>query len=364
MLREDYAKWLARGREHQRAGRPIDAMVCYRRALNSNKYAVQARYRLGEVLRALGRHEEARAAWLAGLAVNPEHERLLLRVAAEARNAGAQAEAIDAYRRILEGKPEHIEARIGLALSWIAQGDETGYAELGAVFGNGVEYRGWDELARALAAAVPSAARRAFLLELAASRVSEFPPLLLAVTAEEMFASGAWGPAREVLARAETLAPAIYEAEILRRLALAEAASGVTILTPAPFDAIRTGSVPQAGDARRSWAERYAQRCEEEVAAAPPVAWPRRTAGEPLRIAYLIAPGVPLVIGGVSVDPRAYLRAVVAAPPRSTPSVMPGRTPWRICREPMFGSRNCPPARTPQQRAKSRSRIPTYWSIS
>jgi protein O-GlcNAc transferase len=54
----------------------------------------------------------------------------------------------------------------------------------------------------------------------------------------------------------------------------------------------------------------------EQVASTPPVAWPRRTAGEPLRIAYLIMPSAPIVIGGVSVEPGAYLRAVVAAHPR------------------------------------------------
>src|SRR5205085_10438079 len=46
------------------------------------------------------------------------------------------------------------------------------------------------------------------------------------------------------------------------------------------------------------------------------VTWPRRTAGEPLRIAYLIMPGAPIVIGSVSVEPGAYLRAVIAGHPR------------------------------------------------
>ncbi|HEX5864599.1 MAG TPA: hypothetical protein VF014_10170, partial [Casimicrobiaceae bacterium] len=65
MIREDYGQWLARGWAHQQEGRPIDAMVCYRRALKSNQHAVQAQYRLGEVLQALGRHEEAKGAWRA-----------------------------------------------------------------------------------------------------------------------------------------------------------------------------------------------------------------------------------------------------------------------------------------------------------
>jgi len=294
MIRADYAKWLARGHEHEQAGRPIDAMVCYRRALNSNQHSVEAQYRLGQLLRGFGRHKEARAAWLAGLALSPDDERLLLGVAGTARRAGAHSEAIDAYRRILAGKPEHVGARIGLALSRVAQGDEAAYADLSTVLGNGAAYRRWDNLAFTLAAAAPSSARSAFLLELGGSRISEFPPLLLALTAEEMIASGAGEQAREVLARAELFAQTIYDPEVLRRLALAEASSGSS----------------------KSWAERYAFRCVELVASTPQVAWPRRTAGEPLRIAYLIMPGASIVIGGVSVEPGAYLRAVVAAHPR------------------------------------------------
>src|SRR5205085_1323707 len=241
-----------------------------------------------------GRHKEARAAWLAGLALSPRDERLLLGVAGAARRAGAHAEAIDAYERVLAGKPEHVGARVGLALSRVAQGDEAAYADLNAVLGNGAAYRRWDDLAFTLAAAPPSNARSAFLLQVAASRVSELPPLLLALTAEEMIASGALDQAGEVLARAELLAQSIYDPEILRRLALAQASNGSS----------------------KSWAERYALRCLEQVASGPPVTWPRRTAGEPLRIAYLIMPGAPIVIGSVSVEPGAYLRAVIAGHPR------------------------------------------------
>ncbi|HSS71645.1 MAG TPA: tetratricopeptide repeat protein, partial [Casimicrobiaceae bacterium] len=201
---------------------------------------------------------------------------------------------IDAYQRILAVKPEHVGARVGLALSRVAQGDEAAYADLRTTLSNGAAYRRWDDLAFTLAATAPSDARSAFLLQVAASRVSEFPPLLLALTAEEMVASGAHDHAAEVLARAELLAQTIYDPETLRWLALAEVSSGVS----------------------KSWAERYALRCVEQVASAPPVAWPRRTAGKPLRIVYLIMPGAPIVIGGVSVEPGVYLRAVVAAHPQ------------------------------------------------
>src|SRR5215472_12683033 len=136
LMRQDYGEWLARGRAHQEAGRPIDAMVCYRRALNSNAQAVQARYRLGEVLRELGRDDEARATWRAGLALNPDHMRLVMSLAQAARHSGAYAEAIDGYQRVLAAQPEHSGARLGLALTRIAAGDEAAYAGFVALLGD------------------------------------------------------------------------------------------------------------------------------------------------------------------------------------------------------------------------------------
>src|SRR5215831_398881 len=90
--RSEYGQWLARGVEHQRAGRPIDALLCYRKALSSNSYAIQARYRLGEVLRDLGREEEARSLWRTGLSLRPGHVPLQLSLAGVARRAGEYGE--------------------------------------------------------------------------------------------------------------------------------------------------------------------------------------------------------------------------------------------------------------------------------
>src|SRR5215470_7804871 len=153
LMRQDYGEWFARGRAHQEAGRPIDAMVCYRRALNSNAQAVQARFRLGEVLRELGREDEARATWRAGLALNPGHLRLILSLAEAARHSGAYAEAIDGYQRVLAAEPEWIRGRFGLALAKIATGDEAGCAEFSALLRGQVLPRHWHEVTSALAAA-------------------------------------------------------------------------------------------------------------------------------------------------------------------------------------------------------------------
>src|ERR1700737_506291 len=61
MIEAEYGEWLARGQAHQQAARPIDAMLCYRQALKSNRNAVQVQFQLGEVLRDLGRREDRKS---------------------------------------------------------------------------------------------------------------------------------------------------------------------------------------------------------------------------------------------------------------------------------------------------------------
>ena len=73
MIEAEYGEWLARGQAHQQAARPIDAMLCYRQALKSNRNAVQVQFQLGEVLRELGRREEAVAAFRTALTWQPKH---------------------------------------------------------------------------------------------------------------------------------------------------------------------------------------------------------------------------------------------------------------------------------------------------
>ena len=51
MIDADYGRWLSLGQAHQNAGRSIDAMLCYRQALKSNRHAVIVQFHLGEVMR-------------------------------------------------------------------------------------------------------------------------------------------------------------------------------------------------------------------------------------------------------------------------------------------------------------------------
>ena len=265
-------------------------MVCYRRALNSNTYAVEARYELGEVLRDVGLHDQARVAWRAGLSLQPRHARLLLSLADAARRAGAHTEAIEKYREVLAVEPDHNGARIGLVLSRLMHGDETAYAEMAGSFGTSSGRR-LDELARVLAATPQTAARRAFILEFIAVRGSDLPPLLIALALEELVGAGEQRAALATLAAAEAFAATIDELEVLRRMA----------------------RVAQALRAPGAWAERYAEGCLAAVSAGAPLLWPRRSSGSALRVAYLIAPAARIEIEGIAIDKADYLRAIVAA---------------------------------------------------
>src|SRR5260370_1260406 len=57
-----------------------------------------------------------------------------------------------------------------------------------------------------------------------------------------------------------------------------------------------------------AWAERYAERCIAATPSGAPLLWPRRTAGNALRLAYLIAPGGRIEIGGAAIEVESYLR--------------------------------------------------------
>jgi len=62
MTAASYADWLARGRNHQWLGRPLDALQCFRRALRESPRPTEARFHLGETFWQLGRLDEALAA--------------------------------------------------------------------------------------------------------------------------------------------------------------------------------------------------------------------------------------------------------------------------------------------------------------
>src|SRR5207244_9452546 len=126
---DDSAEWLARGEAQRKAGRTVDAMLAYRRALRSKEHAVQAHFHLGELLHDVGRDAEAFAAWRAALTQQPEHVPSLLAFAAAMRRSGDFAEAARACRRVLACEPQHVGARVELALAQLPQGAAAAYSE-------------------------------------------------------------------------------------------------------------------------------------------------------------------------------------------------------------------------------------------
>jgi protein O-GlcNAc transferase len=296
-----YGEWLARGQAHQQAGLAIDAMLCFRQALKANRHAVQAQFHLGEALRDLDRRDEAIAAWRAALSLQPRHVPSLLALADVLRRSSANADAAAHYRLALAIEPQDVAARAGLALASLAAGDANALTDIGALIAaGGSPFGEWDELARMIADMPASPPRRTLLAQLEALMPGAMPPLLLAVCAEDAALNGPPARARGLLERAAASDPPIDDPEALRRLALA-----------APDGALRL-----------AWAERYATRCAQVYATALPALWPRRTSGDALRIAWLIAPGRPLVVAGVELDIASYLEHVVAAHARENSAVV------------------------------------------
>jgi protein O-GlcNAc transferase len=308
MIEPDYGEWLARGQAHQLDGRPIDALLCYRRALKSNRNAVQVHFHLGEVLRDLARRDEALAAFRTALTWQPKHFPSLLALGDMLRTA-APVEAFEYYERAASLDPSSATAAQGAAVCALAANDERAYARLAPLIDGGTAFRAWDDLARVLAGTSPSTERSQLLRSIAS--LAEFPPsaLLLAAAIESATAGTAQDRARApalVDVAGERIAT-IDDAETLRRVAIAAAAIGRT-------------------DLASTWAKRHAQRSVALYAPTVPLMWPRRTAGRAMRIAYLVprAGSGPSIVGGATLDLDAYLRHVVALHSRDAfaPSIL------------------------------------------
>ena len=289
----DEAGWLERGQAHQRAGRTVDALLCYREALAANGYAIQAHFHLGEVLRDLGRDGDAFDAWRTVLTLQPRHLPTLLAFGAAARRIGKTAEAAEAYRRAIAFDPRSRQARHGFALTRLAAGDADAYAEIQRSIDDGTAPDEPEDLARLLLAVPDAPGKQALIAELAKRGKRGAPAGLAAAAAVD---AAARGDREQTLAWLESADPeaATASLEALRLLALAAA----RVIPDSP------------------WAARYAAKCTSLYAPQAPLVWPRRTAGAALRLAYLIAPGRPLRVGGMEIDADRYLAQVAAAHPR------------------------------------------------
>ncbi len=282
MATPEYAQWLALGRAHQGEGRPVDAMLCYRRALRSEPGASDPHFHLGEVLWQQGRIAGAIAAWREALRANPRHvapaQALAEALLATGDAAGARAAAAD----VLALLPGSARATLIGGIARMIEDDGTADPSAAADVA--------DALRREPGlVAVPTLAGP---LALALDHRSDLPgrDALLGVLARTDGALAGAPPLLVTLALEEAARESGADAAMVRS-ALIDAARA-RIGAPADHDALRRIAVAVAHadpDAAAEFAARYAALCAHALAAPVPLPWPRRTAGRPLRVVVLRA---------------------------------------------------------------------------
>lgn len=274
--------WIARGREHQWSGRPIPALFCFKRAIAGQPGNGDPRFALGEVLWQLGLFEVAKGAWREATAVAPNHLPSWLAYAEASLATGDAASARSAVDRALSLDPSSPPARtlrlIAAAALEEPDADWSAFADAVRADPGLIATPARAQLIAAALDRAPGLPGRQAFFEALASMPSKTPLELLA----SLVAHGAKpGAAPTVIASLEAAfeeagrrdaVPGAHDA--FRRIALAARALG-------------------RGDDVRGLASAYAKACAAAYAPAVPLAWPRRTAGEGLRVGVLVSPESP-----------------------------------------------------------------------
>ncbi len=122
MTSKAFAEWLARGRSHQREGRAVDAMLCFRRALREAPQSIDVRFHLGEVLWQLGCLPDAIARWREAAKLAPEQRASHQALAEALIGIGEYAAAADVAAHVLELAPDDYrsQAIASIAALWLA----------------------------------------------------------------------------------------------------------------------------------------------------------------------------------------------------------------------------------------------------
>ena len=232
-----YNEWFSRGRSHQTEGRPIDAMLCYRRALREASDDVDGPFHLAEIAWQLGAHSDAIVTWQAIAARRPNHGGTLRALAEALAVHGRFDEASDVAQRALALDSNDARIRSLLMLVHAAAGHLASDVDLaGAIRGS----RTWP-LRLLAAVGIPLCAR-----------ASDYADSLTAVV--------------DAADAAVTAAPDVDE---VRRLASAAA--------NARLDALAD-----------RLADRYARGCDALYGAMMPLRLPVRTSGVALRVGFVV----------------------------------------------------------------------------
>ncbi len=268
MAQNAFLDWLARGRAHQQEGRPTDAIPCFRRAAREDPHSPLPHFHLGEVLWQLGLAGEALNSWRTAAALDRTFLAPRLALAEAAMTQGDFANAKAAAAEAVALSPQDARANATLLAASAATGDHAALGDAAAVFGQDVALAHSPSLASALAMALAATRedpQRQPLLDALTPHVGTLPPVLLAALAEcgvampDSIARRGWP---------------LTDIDALRRLAvvIARRDAGVADRLAVAYSAL-AGSLPP-----------------------PPVPlmWPRRTAGNALRVAWLCpAPDAP-----------------------------------------------------------------------
>ncbi len=256
-----------------RAGRPIDAVLCFRRAAHANPRDVDARFHLGEVLWQLGLSDEAIAAWRDAAQIDSRFLAARLALAesllARADYTGAQAAAGEA----LALAPLELRARASHEAAAAALGDRAALARLVRLLSENPELSlppaYTPALARVLEHAPRDALREDFVAQLV-PRVATLPSAVLALVATEAIAHNPAALTDALRVRAWQR----NEIDALRRIIIAVHAHDAALA--------------------KELVATHAAMCLAEPLPVPS-GWPARTGGAPGRVAWLVpAPDTPL----------------------------------------------------------------------
>lgn len=268
------AEWLERGRRHQWGRRPVDAMLCFRRAAREAPAAMEPRFHLGEVLWQLGRLPDAIASWREAAEIAPDHPAAQMALAEALLGTGDSDGARAVAMRRLERHPRDARARAIVAVADLARDTLPSVDALVASLRKMPELLGVTSIAGTLARAIDRVEIAAAApvqdeiaaLDPAASRVAAMPATLVAQTLER--AAAAASPRFAPWLAAALARPwAAVDHDAVRRIAVV---------------ALRSG-------AGAGLAAHYAALCERAERAVPPLAWPARTSGAALRVAVVHA---------------------------------------------------------------------------
>ena len=274
------AEWVARGRTRQWEGRPVDAMLCFRRAIRADPRAPDPHFNLGDVSWQFGRVQDALAAWREAARLNPAFLPAWQALAEALLATGDAPAARAAAERVLALAAGNTRAGLIAAIARMmgddAAADPPPASAVVLALDREPALAGVAALSNPLALALdraPSTPERAVLLERVAqsTELLAVAPLLLVALAVEHAAAATAAPAKAsratLLAAVRSREASASDAEALRRIAAAVAR----------FDRIAADEI----------AARHGMLCAASMTPPVPLVWPRRTAGAATRVLVL-----------------------------------------------------------------------------